>query len=111
MAGAFAVLGIFADRHVHEAVVNYGCADDVVPRGLIQAVVRRLWIAVELPEQLRAALAVAFGCEAVQPAVAAAEDHLRRAAQHRVRGRRPLAVQDVETRATHRSTARLSCSC
>ena len=33
VARAFAVLGIFADRHVHAAVVNHRRANDVVPRG------------------------------------------------------------------------------
>ena len=39
--------------------------------------------------------AFAARIEAVEPAVAAAEDHLRLAAEHRVRGRRPLAVQHI----------------
>ena len=96
MADAFAVLGIFADGDVHLAVVNHRRADDVVARGgRAERVERRLRIAVELPEQLRVAFAVAGGIEAVEPAVAAAEDHLRLAAEHGVAGRRPLAVQDV----------------
>ena len=86
MADAFAVLGIFADGDVHQAVVDDRRADDVVARGLAaQAVERRLRVAVELPEQLGVAFAVALGREAVQPAVAAGEDHLRHAAEHRRR--------------------------
>ena len=61
-------------------------------------VLRFLGIAVELPEQLGLAV-IAFlrPQEAIEPAVAAAEDHLRHAAEHRIR------------RAT--TTGRAGCSC
>ncbi len=96
MPAPFAVFRVFAHANVHFAVVNDRRADDVVAIGPVQRVFRFLRIAVELPQEFRFA-AFAARIEAVEPAVAGAEDHLRLAAEHGVSGRRPLAVQHVRS--------------
>src|SRR5687767_12927924 len=57
---------------------------------------RRLWIAVELPQQLSVAFAIAFGGEAVEPSVTAGKQYLRHTAQLAIRRRRPLPVQNIQ---------------
>ncbi len=109
---AFAVLRIFADGDVDQSVVDHRRADEMVSRGpAAHCVKRRFGVGVELPQQLGVALAVAFGGEAVEPAVAAGKQHLRHAAQHAVRWRRPLAVQDIQAGRFVGPENLLACSC
>ena len=96
MPTPFAVLRVLAGAEIDLVVVDDGRADDVVPRAAAaQLQDRVLGVDVELPEQLGLAVLALVGLEAVDPAVAAAEDHLRHAADDRDRGAGPLAVQDV----------------
>src|SRR5207244_12841760 len=95
MADAFAVFGVFADGDVDQAFVDHRRADEVVARGRgAERVEGGLRIAVELPEELGVAFAVPLGIEAVEPAVATAEDHLRLAAEDFVARRGQWAGED-----------------
>ena len=94
---ALAVLRILADGDVDEPFVNHRRADDVVAVGAATECVFRFFrIAVEFPEQLRLAV-LTPRIERIEPAVAAAEEHLWHAAEFRIRRARPLPVQDVCT--------------
>ena len=99
------MLGVFAHRDVDEPVVNHGCADEMVSVSTsAEGVLRRFWIAVKLPEQLgpgwprRGWIILATGVERIEPAVAAAEEHLRHATEFGVGRARPLAVEHVGAR-------------
>ena len=86
VADAFAVLGVFADGDVDQAVVDHRRGDDVVAGA---AAAERshfdvLGIASNFQSSLALPLPSPCGVEAVEPAVAAAEDHLRHAAEHGV---------------------------
>ncbi len=99
VAVAFAVLGILAHGDVNQPFVDHRRADDVVPRAAAaDAVLGVLGIAVELPQQFGLAVLGGFSAETVEPAVAAAEQHLGHAAQDGVGRRGPLPVQDVVAR-------------
>ncbi len=102
MADAFAMLRILAHAHIHEALIEDRRADDVVPVGAAaKRVFRFLGIAVEFPKMLRvAAIARGIAHEGVNPAIAAAEDHLRRAVDQGIGRARPLAVQHIGARRT-----------
>ncbi len=91
VADALAVLGILADAEKDVVVVNDGRGDDVAARAAAAEHVFGVFgVEVVLPEQL-----ALERLEGVAPAVAAGEDHLRRAADFSEAGARPLAVQRV----------------
>ena len=98
VADALAVLGVLADGDVDQAVVNHRRADEVVAGALAHELeLGVLRIGSNFHSSLALAVVVALGVEAVEPAVAAAEDHLR------------LAVDLGVGRAT--TTGRAGCSC
>jgi hypothetical protein len=83
---ALLVFRIFTDADVDQPVVVDWRGNERISRRPFQSVERLFRIAVEFPEQLGVAVG-AFRVEAVQPAVAASEQHLLDAARHGV-GRR-----------------------
>ena len=92
------MLGVLAHRDVDEPVVNHWRADEMVSvSASAEGVLRLFRIAVKLPEQLGLAV-LAAGVERIEPAVAAAEEHLGYAAEFGVGRARPLAVEHVGTR-------------
>ena len=100
VANALAVLGVLADGDVHHSFVDHRRGDDVVARA---AAAEKhpdgvFGVGVELPQQLRSAVSIAGRVKAVDPAVAAGEDRLRLAPEHRIGRARPLPVQDVLAR-------------
>ena len=111
-ADAFAVLGILAGAEVDLVVVDDRRADDVVPRAAAAEFQNRvLGVGVELPQQLRLAVLALVGLEAVEPAVAAAEDHLRHAADARRPWGSTIGRGGCSCRASCRSRAPCPCSC
>src|SRR5262245_13043863 len=94
MADVRAVLRVLAGADVELVVVDDGGGDEVV---LVAAAARlerrRLRVAVKLPQQL-----ATLRLEAVKPAIAAGEDRLALALDHRVGGTGPLPIHDVLAR-------------
>src|SRR4051812_4850513 len=96
MADTLGVLGVFANADVNQPVINHWRADEMVSiRTAAEYVFGLFRIAVELPEQFSLAGLARLSGKAVEPAVTAAENHLRDAVEHRIRRRRPLPMQDV----------------
>ena len=98
VADPLTVLRILADGHVNQPIMDDRRADDMVAIGpAAEDVLRFLRIGIELPEELRLAVVTA-GVEAIHPAIATAEDHLRDVVDDGVGRARPLAVEDVGPR-------------
>src|SRR5262245_60773889 len=91
MAHAFAMLWVLAYADITLVVDDHWSGNDFVPRApAAEQVLRGLWIAVKLPDQI-----AGLGIEAADPAVAARKDDLGLPIDHRIGRVGPLAVQNV----------------
>src|SRR4029079_11178504 len=88
---ALAVLGVLAHAHVDLVLPDHRGGDDLVGgAAAAQDVLGARWVGVELPDQV-----AGLGLERVDPSVAAGEDDLGTALDHRVGRVRPGAVEDL----------------
>ena len=84
---AFTVLGVFAHANVHEAVIEDGSTNEVVPLAAsADRVLGILGVAVALPQQFRLAIAVSSGIKTVEPAITTSKQHLSLTVDDTVRG-------------------------
>src|SRR4051794_664496 len=94
MTDAFEVLWVLPGADIDLAVMHDWCCDEIALCAFAAKHVERvLWIGVEFPDHL-----AGIRLEAVEPPIAAGEDHRCDPVKFGIRGIRPLTVHDAAAR-------------